>query len=208
VLGASLMACLMCSYTQDPGSAEELFAEAIACTRRSGDHFIAYHLHNSLGAHALVLGDIPAARTHLEAAAQEFREVGGEAAHLMSINLGWVLRVERDLGAAQSMFAEGLRTSLRTGQRMGIAYASLGLACLTADQGDWDQAAVLHGVAQTFLDSSREPWQEPESGYRRDSLDQIRAHLGNDPFEQSYAQGVMLSCDEALDLVRGRARAA
>jgi len=184
-----------------------LFAEAIACTRRSGDQFVAFHLHNGAGVHALSLGEIPAARAHLEAAAQAMHAIG-DVNQLGLVNLGWVLRVEGDLDAARSMFAGGLRTSLRTGQRIGIAYTSLGLACLAGDLGDWHRAAVLHGAAQAFVDNIGEPWQQPEAGYRRDSLDQIRTHLGDDRFEQAYAEGMMLSLDDALDIALGRAGAA
>jgi hypothetical protein len=37
------------------------------------------------------------------------------------------------------------------GNRSGLAYASLGLACLAADAGDWYRARQLHGIAQVFL---------------------------------------------------------
>jgi predicted ATPase/class 3 adenylate cyclase len=212
-LASSLMSYLFGSYIYGSDSAdesfatEESFAEAIACTRRSGDQFIAFHLHNSAGVHALSLGDIPAARAHLEAATQAMRAVGDVGQHVR-VNLGWVLRVEGDLGAARSMFAAGLRTSLRTGQRLGIAYASLGLACLAGDLGDWHRAAVLHGAAQARENSIGEPWQQPEAGYRHDSLGQIRAQLGDDRFESAYAEGMMLSLDDALDVALSRVGAA
>ena len=81
-----------------------------------------------------------------------------------------------------------------------MAYAILGLACLAGDAGDWDRAAALHGVAQAFLDRTGNPWQELEARYRRDSLAQARAHLGDEQLEQAYAQGMALSPDQALDL--------
>ena len=79
------------------------------------------------------------------------RAIGHEAPTL-SINLGWVLRQDNDPDGARSSFEAALRMSRRNGDRYGIAYASLGLACLAADAGDWHRAAVLHGVAQAFLD--------------------------------------------------------
>jgi hypothetical protein len=95
--------------------------------------------------------------------------------------------------------------SRRNGDRPGIAYASLGLACLAADTGDWHRAAVLHGVAQAFLDPTGLPWEELEARYRRDSLDKVRAHLGQEHFERANAKGIALSSDEALDLASGTA---
>ena len=213
LLGSSVMSYLVCSYTYGPDSAEEpfatdeLFAEAVACTRRSGDQFVAFHLQNSAGVHALSLGDIPAARAHLEAAAQAMQAVGDASQHV-PVNLGWVLRVEGDPGAARPMFTTGLRGSVRTGERIGIGYAILGLACLAGDLGDWHRAAVLHGVAQAFVNNVGEPWQQLEAGYRHDSLGQIRAQLGDDRFELAYAEGMTLSLDDALDVALGRVGAA
>ncbi len=205
-LGSALMSLLMTSYALDPGLSVQLFAEAIACTSRSGDQLIVYHLHNNAGVWALLAGDMPAARAHLEQAAQGSQTIG-EDKSVVSINLGWVLRAENDPGAARAMFETALRMARRTGQRYVLAYAGLGLACLAADLGDWPRAAVLHGVVQAFLDRVGERWQEPEAGYLRDSLGQIRAHLGDDRFERAYAEGMMLSLDDALDVALGRVRA-
>lgn len=128
----------------------------------------------------------------------------GEKDHHVSVNLGWVLLKESDPDAARSMFEAGLRMSRRNGERSGIAYASLGMACLAADLGDWYRAAKLHGVAQAFHDRTGEPWQEPEARYRRDSLNEVRARLGDEQFERAYAKGMALSLDEALDQALGR----
>ena len=120
------------------------------------------------------------------------RAIGDESSNV-SINMGWVLRQDNDPDGARSSFGAALRTSRRNGVRSGIAYASLGLACLAADAGDWHRAAVLHGVAQAFLDPTGQPWEELEVRYRQDSLDEVRAHLGQEQFDQAYARGMALS---------------
>jgi predicted ATPase/class 3 adenylate cyclase len=203
LLGWSLMAYLLCSYLIDPAGSGQLFAEAIACTRRSGDQLITCYLYNNAGLHALQAGDIPAARAHLDAAARVMQAIGENSA-VMPGNMGWVLREEGGLDGARSMFGAALRTARRNGDRAGIAHASLGLACLAADRGDWHQAGQLHGVAQAFLDRAGEPWQEPEARYRRESLAGVRARLGADQADRAYAEGMALSVDEALDLARGK----
>jgi hypothetical protein len=98
-----------------------------------------------------------------------------------------------------------LRRGRRHGEAPGIGYASLGLACLAADQGDWRRAATLHGVAQAFLDRTGEPWQDLEASYRNQSLADVRAHLGDEQFDRAYAQGMKLSVDEALQWARSPA---
>jgi len=64
---------------------------------------------------------------------------------------------------------------------------------------------VLHGVAQASLDRTGQPWEELEARYRRESLDQVRAHLGQDQSDRACAKGMALSPDQALDLASGKA---
>jgi tetratricopeptide (TPR) repeat protein len=204
LLGESLAGYLLCDAIIDPAHARPLFTEAIACTQRSGDHLVAYYLTNNAGVHALRAGDISAARTYLQQAAHAMRASGEEGIDL-SINMGWVLHQDSDPGGARSSFEAALRMSRRNGDRSGIALAGLGLACLAADAGDWHRAAMLHGVAHAFLGRSGQPWEELEARYRRNSLDQVRAHLGQEQLDRAYATGMALSPDEALQLASGKA---
>ncbi len=206
LLGESLMSYLLSGLAGDliePDEFGQLLAEATACTERSGDQLIHYALHNNAGVHALTAGDIPAARAHLEQAAHAARATGMETAALTG-NLGWVRREEGDLDGALSMFETSLRISHRNGETPGMGYATLGLACLAADLGHWDRAAALHAIAQGFLDRSGQPWQDPEARYRHDSLTQLRAHLSDERFDQSYREGMTLPADEALRSALGR----
>ena len=204
LLGESLASYMWCQSLIDPGQARPLFAEAIASTQRSGDHLYANVLANYAGVQALRAGDIPAARAYLDQAARAMREIG-EQGFNVPVNMGWVLRQDHDPDGARSSFQEALRISRRNGDRNGMAYASLGLACLAADSGDWHRAAVLHGAAQAFLNPTGQPWEELEERYRHDSLDQVRAQLGQEQFAQDHASGMTLSFDQALDLARGKA---
>jgi len=203
LLGMSLTNCLLCEALIDPAHAGPLFTEAIACTQRSGDYLFASFVNNNAGVYALRAGDIPAARAYLQHAAEAMREIGGEIIDL-PVNTGWVQRHDHDPDGARSSFAAALRISRHIGDRSGIAYASLGLACLAADAGDWRRAAILHGVAQAFLGPTGQPWEELEARYRQDSLAQIRARLGQEQFEPAYSRGMALSFGEALDLASGK----
>ena len=196
-----LLAATLLLYLQAIGLAPsgQLFGEAIACTERSGDYLTNSWLRNNAGYAALAIGDIPAARAHLDAAAHAGQQIGFENTAVPE-NLGLVLRAEGDPEAARSAFGAGLRISRRNGDNWGMAYAILGLACLAGDAGDWDRAAVLHGAAQALLDRTGNPWQGVEARNRRDSLAQVRAHLGGEQLERACAQGMTLSLDQALDL--------
>ena len=190
--------------TIDPARARPLYAEAIACTERTGDHLTSSVLHSNAGGAALSAGDIPAARAHLEAAAQVAQQIGYEHAGAQA-NLGDVLRADKDPGGARSAFEGALRIGRRNGDNWHLAYAVLGLACLAGDAGDWDRAAALHGVAQAFQDRTGNSWQESAARDRRDSLDQAGAHLGAEQLERAYATGLALSLDKALDLALPKA---
>ena len=195
-LALSLVGYLM---TIDPARSGPLYAEAIACTERSGDHLTGSVLRSNAGADALETGDLPAARAHLEAAVRAEQQIGWENATVRA-NLGDVLRAERDLDGARSAFEAALRIGRRNGDNWNMAGAILGLACLSGDVGDWDRAAALHGVAQAFQDRTGNSWQEFDARNRRDSLDQARAHLGEEQVERAYATGMALSPEKALDL--------
>jgi len=185
--------------TLDPARSPQLVSEAIACTERSGDHLHNCLLHNNAGLHALMVGDIPVARAHLEAVARAAQQVGWESAELPA-NVGLMLRAEGDLDGARSMFEVSLRSSRQSGYRRAMAYGFLYLTCVTGDLGDWDRAAVLHGSVQAFQDQTGTPWDDFDARYRQDSLVQARAHLGDEQLERAYAQGLALSLEQALDL--------
>ena len=202
LLAEALSGYLMCIELFDHARAGKLFDEAIACTERSGDQLSACLLHNNAGVHALRAGDVPAARAHLEAAAQA-SQANGENSDSVAINLGWVRRLEGDHDGARSSFEDGLRLSRHSGQRFGIAYAVVGLACLAADAGEWSRAGVLHGAGQAVLDRTGEPWQDPEVRYRRESLAQVRAHLGQEQCDRDYTRGLALTSEEIGPIAYG-----
>jgi len=207
LLGVSLLCWLLTSDLMTPARAG-LFSEAIAATERSGDQLRNYRLHNNAAVHALDAGDTAAARAHLDQAAEAMQAIGQDNDPRVPTNRGWVLRQDNDTEGARPMFEAALRVSRRNGDRSGLAYASLGLACLAADHGDWPRAAGLHGAAQAFIDQIAEPWQEPEARYRRDSLHKVRTSFGEEQSGRAYAKGTALSLDQALGLALGRTRPA
>jgi tetratricopeptide (TPR) repeat protein len=199
LLAMSIMSYLLCRDQTHPEDGERLYAEAIACAQRSGDLLASHALHNNAAVHALRAGDFAAARAHLEKAAEDSAEIG-EKNHVLPVNMGWVLRHERDLEAARASLEAGLRMSRRVGDRPGTAYCVLGLACLAGDVGDWYRAAELHGAAQTLIDLQGEPWQQPEGTYQKDSMELARERLGAERFDAAYARGTMLSFDNVMTL--------
>ena len=203
LLGAALMHHLLCVGTVEPEKSPELFLEAVACAERSGDRLVEFILNNNAGVYALRNGDLAAARM-LFSRAEGDRDEVGDLSHHVIVNLAWVDRAEGDLTSAQHRFADALRLSRRQGERSGVAYSVLGLACNEADQGDPRLAAELFGAAQSFLNGVGEAWQEPEAGYRSAGLATVRASLGAAAADQAYARGQALTRDEAFALALRR----
>ena len=201
-LASSIMAYLMCRDLTNPEDGERLYAEAFACTQQSGDRQTAYLLHNNASVRAIRAGNFAAARFHLQQAAQASAEIG-EHSHSVPVNVGWVLRHDREFEAARATFEAALRTSRRIGDKTGLAYCSLGLACVAGDLGDWHRGAELLGAAQGFIDRLGGPLQDPEGQYRQESIDTIRTRLGAERFDAAYAEGKALSFDDAIALALG-----
>ena len=202
LLGRSLMIYEMSSHLIEPTQSAPLLAEAIACSERSGNQLLRSYVHNNAAAHALSAGDVPAARAHLDQAAQAAQATGQESP-AAAANLGWARREEGNHDGARSSFEASLRIGRRSGEQPIMACAILGLGCLAADLGDWDRSALLHGVAQAFLDRSGEPWQDIEARYRQHNLAQVRTHLGDELLDRTYAKGMALSIDQALRTALG-----
>jgi hypothetical protein len=118
--------------------------------------------------------------------------------------LGWVRRQEGDRDGAGTLFEEALRMSRKAGDTPCAASACLGLACVAGDIGDWQRASVLHGVAQSMLDTTGEPWDAAEGTYSKDSTERARVQLGDDEFNRGFSKGRHLRVEEAVDLALGR----
>jgi predicted ATPase/class 3 adenylate cyclase len=199
LLAISLGLYLMSSQIVDPDRSEALLAEAIACTERSGNLFYTADLRNTAAIYELQAGNVGSARAHLEQASLALQSIGVAIYHV-KINLGLVLREEGDYQGAGSMLGEALRISRRGGDRFGLAYSILGLACLAADRGDWWRSAELHGVAQCFLDQIGQPWLLYYGPLRALVLDTVQAHLGHEEFQRAYSQGTATGFEEAIEL--------
>ena len=114
-----------------------------------------------------------------------------------------MLREEGDPDGARSSLEAGLQISRRNGDQQGLR-GHLVLACLAADLGDWAGQPCCKAPRRPFVTGLEIPWQQLEARYRQDSLDQVRARLGEEQLQEACARGMRLSLDQALDLAFGR----
>jgi len=200
LLGESLLAYASAARPEESGP---LYAEALACTERTGDLGTAATIHNNAGFIALSVGDIPAARAHLEAAIEAAAVLGFPELYALT-NLAEVLQAEHDLDGARSGFEDVVRRGRRTGDKYVLAGAFRGLGYLAADLGDWHRAAILYGAEHALMDQIGALWSPFDARRRQEGLDQARAALGDKQLQQAYARGKALSFDQAIDLALGK----
>ena len=111
LLAESLLVYLL---TIDPARSGQLYAEAIACTERSGDHLINSILHNNAGAAALRSRGHPR-RPGSPGSRGTSRAADRIRGRHRAGDLGLVLRAEGDLDGARSTFEAALRIGRRNG---------------------------------------------------------------------------------------------
>jgi predicted ATPase/class 3 adenylate cyclase len=203
LLARSINGYVLCLYHLDPSRTEELYAEAIVCLERTGNLYYTEVVQNNAGCGALAAGDVAGARAHFEASLSAMQALGLSFHHAFD-GLGWVRRQEGDRDGAGTLFEEALRMSRKAGDTPCAASACLGLACVAGDIGDWQRASVLHGVAQSMLDTTGEPWDAAEGTYSKDSTERARVQLGDDEFNRGFSKGRHLRVEEAVDLALGR----
>lgn len=203
LLAVALQSLLLCAQELEPETSDALLAEALGCAERAGDWTDLAVLHNNAACDALHERQFAAARAHLERAKEAHQAQGERPNHVVTCNLGWVLRETGDGDGAQVNFEESLRLSRREGRLPEMSYGFLGLACLAGDRQDWTRAAELHGAAEAFRDRSGRIWEEPDNSYRQVSIETSCAALEQDEFERLYARGKALDFDAAVDLALG-----
>jgi len=205
LLANCLVINIMCWRLVDPSRAEPLYREALACAERTGNPLLTHDMTLYAGQDALIAGDLSAAREHLERAARLGQSIGA-ASHYASVQLGMLLREEGDREQAGAVFQEAVRAIRRNGDRMGLAYATLGLACLAADETDWRRAAGLHGAVEALTSQLGQNSIRYDQ-IRRDSLETIRSNLPPDEFERALATGRGLDFEAVVALARGTTHA-
>jgi hypothetical protein len=179
----------------DPAQSVALFSEALACAQRTGDHTLTHLLENNAAVFALETGDIPSAREHLKRATRAGEAIGA-LDETVTTNQGWALREQGDPGNSRVKFEQTMQRCRHNGNRLGIAYAVLGLACVAVDDCDWLRAAALFGTADGLFDGVGHTCEELEADYRRAGIEKVREHLGDERFGRAYAEGRELSFEQ------------
>ncbi|MET0767132.1 MAG: BTAD domain-containing putative transcriptional regulator, partial [Aeromicrobium sp.] len=175
--------------------------EAISRGREVGDAPLLAQALNVLGELTRVQGDDVRAQAAYTEGLAAARAAGDEAHVAMFVgNLSFIADHRGDHAEARRLCVEALRGSWAIGRRLVVAMAISQLAGAELGLGRPEKGAVLMGASD---EAFRRLAVAPHPGDRPE-LDRVvvglRAELGDDRYQQRWADGARLSLDEAVAL--------
>jgi predicted ATPase/class 3 adenylate cyclase len=185
----------------DHAAAAREAAESLDLFRQLGDLRETGRVLSNLAYDEASAGKLELARAHLAESLGIHR--GLKDMHGMvyaSLNLGIAEYLSGSPAAAASLFAESLQLARRLFLTEGMGYALLGLAMTRDSLEAADRSARLHGAADKALDALARTPQPLETQLRDADRERLRAAMGAQAFEASYAAGRALSIEEAIEL--------
>ena len=188
----------------DYGSARRYQEERLTISRDLGEpESIAVGMIN-LGDVLGAEGDVESARDHYGQALAITRKLGDDylTAHTLANLASLQLRCE-DLDGVQAVLEESLRIRQELGDRDGISVSLGGLAILATRLGLTVRGARLSAAAETLRKEIGGVLDEPERVEFTQTVDRLRAELGDGPFDREWNWGRSASLDEVIDYALG-----
>jgi predicted ATPase/DNA-binding CsgD family transcriptional regulator/tetratricopeptide (TPR) repeat protein len=195
-----LLTRLLFVWQQDQALARKWAEQSLAHFRERGDTPFSVYPLGLLGLIHLEQGELEAARLLLEESLAIGKRVGVEtdAVHL-ALGLARLLTLQGDADAARRLYQESLTLLLECSVYKESVAASLeGLAALEAGQGAPRQAARLWGAAEALREAIGAPLYPVSRASYEQALVQARAQLGEQEFRAAWAEGRMMTPEQAL----------
>ena len=190
----------LCYVSQgDLTQAHTWLEESLALYRELGDkESIAYSLQLS-GLLALSEGETALAYSRVEQAVALFKEMRHRYGMTVSLYaLAQVVAIGGDNARSQSLYEEGLAMARKEGNRQTVAFGLEGLARVVAVQGEVSWAARLWGAAETLRETIGAPIAPRERPAYESGVTAARAQLGEQPFATVWAEGRLMTAEQAL----------
>ncbi len=178
--------------------------EALDCFRRCGDELrTASELHMIYGLD-LRAGELQDAQSHLEEAVALAEPLGDEVfLYFFRSDLAMFRLIQGRHAEAVPLVRRCLLAGRRTGLAVGAAEVILGAACCAAWQGDYQEAARLHGAADVAIEAAigqrRLMWSAAEQRMRAREQGQLLELMGAQAYDAAYLAGRLLAPAEAVD---------
>jgi len=183
----------------DHERAKGLYGEGLILSRELGGAQPLADFLISLGYTLLLEGNYERATTLNEEAAALLREQrhSGDLQYAVD-NLGWAALVRRDHQGARKLFEESLRLCWELGDRTIAAESLEGLACVAEAGGEAKRATRLFGAAEALRDAVGYHQTPKERALREPFLDAARSRLGEARWEAIWAEGRVMTFEEAI----------
>ena len=176
------------------------YAEALEHLRHVRDLFSIGIVENNMADFELLVGNPEKARAHLEEAIAISHELNDKSVVYCYVNLGMVGVLTGDIEGARHSYLNALRGARRTGDQFIVANAVLGFAFCQSAVGVDDEAAELHGVADSMLAQLHSVLEVTESRWHDEDQARLRERMGEAAFAAHYEIGVALPAPHALAL--------
>jgi predicted ATPase/transcriptional regulator with XRE-family HTH domain len=183
----------------DYSKARALFEEALVIQRAAGDKYSLAFVAQGLGSVAHCEGDYAGASALYHESLVLFRELGDRIA-LVGIlrRLGHVALYEGDLERANSLYEQSLSIAKERGTLPMIALSLAGLAGLLGAQGELERAAKLFGAAAALLEKHSLVMPEIDRIEHNRNLAAVRSVLADEAFNAAWAEGQIMTVEQAL----------
>lgn len=166
-------------------------------------------MYNLLGANALALNDMQAARDAFLEELHLNQSLGDEAYVAAALgNLAEVAMRQRDFVAAARYQKECLEQAVALGSVTVLAFSMITAARLSGHREDWRMAVRLHAKGEQLLEETGLVLYEDDRRQSDELLARARSELGADEFELATSDGIELEMDRAVDLTREQLGAA
>jgi predicted ATPase/DNA-binding CsgD family transcriptional regulator len=195
-----LQARLLFVQQKDQALALHLAEQSLGQFRELGDTLFSVFPLGLLGLIQLEQGELEAARPLLEDSLVIAKQTGVETdAVQMSIGLARLWAWQGDAEEARRLYQESLTLlSEFNVYKEGIAASLEGLAALEAGEGALRQAAWLWGAAHALREASSAPMYPVHHASSEQAIAQARAQLGELAFHAAWAEGRMMTPEQAL----------
>jgi predicted ATPase/DNA-binding CsgD family transcriptional regulator len=183
----------------DQTAVRPLLEESLALSKELGDKAnVAYSL-LMLGFVAIFQGETATARSLLEENLTLFRELGDRRGIALGLyGLGWVALGQGDYVRARALYEESLAIPRELDNQWYSALFLEGLAGAVFLQGQPAWAARLWGVAEALRDALGVPIPPVVRIMYEQTVAAARAQLGEETFAATWAEGRMMTLEQAL----------
>jgi tetratricopeptide (TPR) repeat protein len=193
---------------KDFGGATSCFEEALALVRSAGEEGVAPVVRIWLGTVALIQGDHDRAVPMFEEGLAQARKRGDRLGTYNALyNLAQVALSRGDHALATRMLEEGVALSEQIGDQANLSYFLEGLAVVAGMEGDAEHPARLLGAAERLLEeagTSVYNYYKPDRSLYDRTTASVRSRLGEEGFEEAWAEGRAMTFEQAVEYALGR----